>query len=93
MPYRNLNNITKNYGILRNIRKNRFCSGTVIINSKIIVNTHVHADHVTGSGLLKKHVKHVKSMIGIDSKAKADIYLKDGKNIEYFLRILFKTFA
>ena len=39
------------------------------------VNTHVHADHVTGSGLLKKHLPHVKSIIGADSKAQADILI------------------
>ena len=42
------------------------------------VNTHVHADHVTGSGRLKKHLQHVKSIIGVESKAKADIHVKDG---------------
>jgi sulfur dioxygenase len=42
------------------------------------VNTHVHADHVTGSGLIKKQLPHVKSMIGADSTAQADIHIKDG---------------
>jgi len=61
---------------------------------KFVVNTHVHADHVTGSGLLK-HEKFasmgVKSAIGeqnklIDAamaKLQADVYLNEGDRVEF----------
>lgn len=45
---------------------------------KYAVNTHVHADHVTGSGELKRIVEGVKSGIAEVSKAKADVKLNEG---------------
>ena len=45
------------------------------------VNTHVHADHITGSGKLKGLVPGSKSMLSGDSGAKADIYLDQGEKI------------
>lgn len=52
------------------------------LNLKYAINTHVHADHITGSGMLKQKLP-IKSMISADSKAKADIYIKDGDKIEF----------
>ena len=47
------------------------------------VNTHVHADHITGSGLLRK-ITGCKTAIGKFTGAKTtDIYLADGDEIEY----------
>ncbi|CAM4826164.1 unnamed protein product [Rotaria magnacalcarata] len=46
------------------------------------VNTHVHADHITGSGELKKKFPDCKSVISNESGAKADIYMKDGELIQ-----------
>jgi sulfur dioxygenase len=47
------------------------------------VNTHVHADHITGTGLMKKnHFPSMKSVLGkqgCDDFAKADIYMKEGE--------------
>lgn len=46
---------------------------------KYTLNTHVHADHITGSGLLKKLTNNlVKSVISKNSSATADMYLNDG---------------
>ena len=45
------------------------------------MNTHVHADHITGSGKLKGLVPGSKSMLSGDSGAKADIYLDQGEKI------------
>lgn len=46
-------------------------------------NTHVHADHVTGSGEMKKRVPTCKSMIAEVSKAKADVKLNPKDNIKF----------
>lgn len=53
------------------------------LNLKYAVNTHVHADHVTGSGELKKKIPTCKSMIAAVSKAKGDIKLSDGDTIDF----------
>ncbi|KAK4487205.1 hypothetical protein RD792_006525 [Penstemon davidsonii] len=45
------------------------------------INTHVHADHVTGSGLLKSKVPGVKSIISKASNAKADLFVEPGDKI------------
>lgn len=46
------------------------------------MNTHVHADHITGSGKLKKLFPGCKSVLSNDGGAKADIYVKDGELIK-----------
>ncbi|OIW11629.1 hypothetical protein TanjilG_31908 [Lupinus angustifolius] len=45
------------------------------------MNTHVHADHVTGTGLIKSEVPDVKSVISKASGAKADIYVEQGHKV------------
>ncbi|XP_021301030.1 persulfide dioxygenase ETHE1 homolog, mitochondrial-like isoform X1 [Herrania umbratica] len=47
------------------------------------MNTHVHADHVTGTGLLKTKVPAMKSIISKASNSKADILVEAGDKI-YF---------
>jgi len=42
------------------------------------MNTHVHADHVTGSGLIKTSSDGAKTVISASSGAKADMHVKDG---------------
>lgn len=39
------------------------------------MNTHVHADHVTGTGKIKSTLKECKSVLGKKSGAKADVYV------------------
>ena len=46
------------------------------------VNTHCHADHITGTGILKT-LAGAKSMISSTSHAKADILLSDGDYIKF----------
>ena len=48
-----------------------------------IVNTHVHADHITGTGFLKKQFPACKSAISAESKADADIKLKEGDKLTF----------
>ncbi|XP_042025616.1 persulfide dioxygenase ETHE1 homolog, mitochondrial-like [Salvia splendens] len=45
------------------------------------INTHVHADHVTGTGLLKSKAPGVKSIISKASQAKADLFVEPGDKI------------
>lgn len=48
------------------------------LNLVYAVNTHCHADHITGSGEIKKRLPHVKSVIAKASEARADILLEEG---------------
>ena len=51
---------------------------------KFVMNTHVHADHVTGTGLLKKLVgKSVESAISKAAGAIADKFLNPGETVEF----------
>ncbi|RDX64888.1 Persulfide dioxygenase ETHE1-like, mitochondrial [Mucuna pruriens] len=47
------------------------------------MNTHVHADHVTGTGLIKSKVPYVKSVISKASGASADFYVEPGDKIHF----------
>ncbi|KAL4228753.1 Ethylmalonic encephalopathy 1 [Mactra antiquata] len=47
------------------------------------VNTHVHADHITGTGKLKEKIPTCKSVISKVGKAKADIHLNHGDKIKF----------
>ncbi|XP_019154047.1 PREDICTED: persulfide dioxygenase ETHE1 homolog, mitochondrial [Ipomoea nil] len=47
------------------------------------LNTHVHADHVTGTGLIKSKAPGVKSIISKASNASADVFIEPGEKI-YF---------
>uniref|UniRef100_A0A8C1MS32 Persulfide dioxygenase ETHE1, mitochondrial n=1 Tax=Cyprinus carpio TaxID=7962 RepID=A0A8C1MS32_CYPCA len=50
---------------------------------KVALNTHCHADHITGSGLLKKKVFGLKSAISRHSGAAADLLLSEGDRIRF----------
>jgi len=47
------------------------------------VNTHVHADHITGTGLLKRRLPGVASAISQVSGGKADLYLSHGSRLSF----------
>lgn len=53
------------------------------LNLRYAINTHCHADHITGTGVLKQKVPGCKSMISEKSTAKADIFINDGDKIEF----------
>lgn len=52
------------------------------------VNTHAHADHITGTGLLKQKVDGLKSIISEASGAMADITIGDGDRIVFGSRFI-----
>uniref|UniRef100_A0A2K6TQT0 ETHE1 persulfide dioxygenase n=1 Tax=Saimiri boliviensis boliviensis TaxID=39432 RepID=A0A2K6TQT0_SAIBB len=47
------------------------------------VNTHCHADHVTGSGLLRSLLPGCQSVISRLSGAQADLHIEDGDSIRF----------
>jgi sulfur dioxygenase len=47
------------------------------------INTHAHADHITGTGILKTKVEGLKSVISEASKAKADMTVVSGDKIKF----------
>ncbi|KAF5282065.1 hypothetical protein FQA39_LY00589 [Lamprigera yunnana] len=59
------------------------------LNLKYAMNTHMHADHITGSGLLKK-LTGCKSLISKSSGAQADILVNEDDVVEFgrhFLKV------
>lgn len=51
------------------------------LDLKYVLNTHVHADHITGTGLLKKLLPGSQSVIAEVSGAKADVLVKEGDKV------------
>ena len=49
----------------------------------LTVNTHLHADHITGTGEIKKSLPNFQSVIAEKSEAKADIKVKDGDSVKF----------
>ncbi len=47
------------------------------------VNTHVHADHVTGTGAIKELVPTCQSVISKDAFAKADVFIEHGDKLKF----------
>lgn len=47
------------------------------------MNTHMHADHITGTGYLKQLLPNVQSVISSKSGAKADKHINDGDVIRF----------
>merc|ERR1712129_238462 len=50
---------------------------------KYVMNTHVHADHITGTGRLKKLLPGVQSVISTNSGGTSDVLVKDGDRIVF----------
>jgi len=50
------------------------------------VNTHAHADHITGTGILKQKISGLQSVISEASKADADIKIGHGYKIVFGCR-------
>lgn len=53
------------------------------LNLKYVMNTHLHADHITGSGRLKGLVEGVQSVISRASGAQADVLVGDGDKVVF----------
>lgn len=46
------------------------------------INTHAHADHITGTAALKSLIPSMKSVIGKDSGARADKHINHGDSVK-----------
>lgn len=53
------------------------------LSLKFVMNTHMHADHITGTGLLKKKVPGCKSLISEASGAMADVHVQPGEEVKF----------
>ena len=53
---------------------------------RYVMNTHLHADHITGSGRLKGLVEGVQSVISRASGAQADVLVGDGDKVHLHLQ-------
>ena len=54
----------------------------------LAVNTHCHADHITGTGELKRRLPGLRSAIARAAGAKADVLLEAGEEIGFGQRRL-----
>lgn len=50
---------------------------------KFALNTHCHADHITGTGYLKQLLPGTLSVIGKNAGSNADRWLDDGEAVEF----------
>jgi sulfur dioxygenase len=53
------------------------------LNLLYAINTHAHADHITGTGTLKKKLPHLESVISEASGAKSDLQISHGDAIVF----------
>jgi len=55
---------------------------------KFVMNTHVHADHITGTGRLKKLVPGCQSVLAKKAGAQADLMVTEGSKVEFGSQVL-----
>merc|ERR1712110_429929 len=55
---------------------------------KFVMNTHVHADHITGTGRLKKLLPGCQSVLAKKAQAQADLMVIEGSKVEFGSQVL-----
>ena len=61
---------------------------SLCLSSFLLVNTHAHADHITGTGILKQKIGGFQSVISKASQANADLHVEPGDRIMFGARSL-----
>ena len=69
--------------VLEQVSRDLTLIGDLGLTLKYALNTHCHADHITGTGELKKHVVGLKSVISKASGAHADVKLEYGDTVKF----------
>lgn len=70
-------------GVKEQIDRDRSIISELGVELKYILDTHVHADHITSSGLLRQE-SNAKVVLGQGTEVEcADILLKDGESIQF----------
>lgn len=59
------------------------------LNLKYCINTHIHVDHITGSGMIKSKHPEVQSVLSIRSNGKADVKVNEYESIVFGERKLY----
>ncbi|KAL5962043.1 Persulfide dioxygenase ETHE1 mitochondrial, partial [Taenia solium] len=69
--------------VLETVQRDAKAVRELDLDLRFVINTHVHADHVTGSGALKEMFGPIcKSVISDTSGARADVHVKAGEVLE-----------
>ncbi|XP_023023944.2 persulfide dioxygenase ETHE1, mitochondrial [Leptinotarsa decemlineata] len=68
--------------VLEHVKRDFQLTKDLNLNLVYVVNTHMHADHITGSGLLKT-ISGCRSIISKSSGALADIFVDEGDMISF----------
>lgn len=69
--------------VLENVDRDAALVAELGLTLLLAVNTHCHADHVTGTGALKRRLPGVRSAIGAASGAAADVKLAHGNVLAF----------
>jgi sulfur dioxygenase len=69
--------------VLEQVERDSTLINTLGLSLRYCLNTHCHADHVTGSGQLKQIFSECQSCISQASGAKADIYFEPNQKFEW----------
>ncbi|XP_030214462.1 persulfide dioxygenase ETHE1, mitochondrial isoform X1 [Gadus morhua] len=74
--------------VLETVERDLMLVNQLGLTLKMAVNTHCHADHITGSGQLKRRVTGLQSAISRLSGASADLLLSEGDTIPFGRHVL-----
>lgn len=69
--------------VLEHVKRDTQLINELGLHLKYAMNTHMHADHITGTGYLKKLLPDVESVISQNSGAQADKHINNGDVVEF----------
>ena len=70
--------------VLEQVERNLAALSAAGLTLTMALNTHCHADHITGTGKLKGLIPGMKSVISKDAQAKADMLIAHGDKVQPF---------